>query len=101
MEGLLRGVIHSSRWPGLKKAAPLTRVSKSESFFRDVHRKESSMEITPTNGRASERHMALHAAVHSPPRKIEQMTNAQGKLTPVSEYFGSLTFGLGQMREKL
>src|SRR5580698_1262796 len=59
------------------------------------------MEITPTSGRASERNQALTAAVHSPPRKIEKMMNSQGKPAPVSEYFGSLTFGLGQMREKL
>jgi glutamine synthetase len=29
------------------------------------------------------------------------MINAQGKTSPVSEYFGSMTFGLAQMREKL
>jgi len=59
------------------------------------------METTPSTGRSSERYTALNTAVHSPPRKIERIMNAQGKTAPVSEYFGSMTFGLAQMREKL
>jgi len=59
------------------------------------------METITSSGRSSERYTALNSAVHSPPRKIEKMMNAQGKTAPVSEYFGSMTFGLAQMREKL
>ena len=60
-----------------------------------------SMPTTPQFGRANERFAALNAAVQTSPRKNEKMINAQGKTSPVSEYFGSMTFGLAQMREKL
>src|SRR4051812_21873697 len=59
------------------------------------------METTPTTGRVSERFNAVQSAVHAPQRKIEKMMNVNGKPAPVSEYFGNLTFGLAQMREKL
>jgi glutamine synthetase len=36
----------------------------------------------------------------APRKEIKPVTSA-GRFQPVSEYFGSLTFGLGQMREKL
>lgn len=57
------------------------------------------MEHLPT--RSSERYSALRAAVQSPHRKVKPMTTATGRVQPVSEYFGNLTFGLAQMREKL
>ena len=52
---------------------------------------------SPSTGRS----MALRAAIHSPQRKIDKMLNPQGRPASVSEYFGSNTFGLAQMREKL
>jgi glutamine synthetase len=50
---------------------------------------------------ASERFASLRSAVQTPLRKIDKMTNSQGKPAAISEYFGCLTFGLAQMREKL
>ncbi len=46
----------------------------------------------------SMRFQTLKSALHFPERKVEKPT---GINTPVSEYFGNLTFGLAQMREKL
>lgn len=37
----------------------------------------------------------------APRKELNAVTTASGRTAPVSEYFGSLTFGLGQMREKL
>src|SRR5579883_3295097 len=58
----------------------------------------------PTPGSSfagGERFSALRAAIQTKKRKIEKMTDSQGKNLPVSEYFGCLTFGLAQMRVKL
>ena len=49
-------------------------------------------------GNSSMRYQTLKSALHFPERKVEKPA---GLNTPVSEYFGSLTFGLAQMREKL
>lgn len=37
----------------------------------------------------------------APRKEMKTVTTPSGRPQPVSEYFGSLTFGLGQMREKL
>ena len=50
---------------------------------------------------SNQRYSSLRSAVHAPLRKIEKMTNIHGKQAAISEYFGNLTFGLAQMREKL
>src|SRR5690606_37837752 len=34
-------------------------------------------------------------------RKIQRPTDSIGRVLPISEFFGSLTFGLDQMKEKL
>ena len=47
------------------------------------------------------RSSALFAAVHGRPTKIDRVLNNLGRPALVSEYFGHLTFGLAQMREKL
>jgi len=54
--------------------------------------------------RASERFSSLRSAVRTSQNKIDNMNNLidkNGKPAPISEYFGSMTFGLGHMREKL
>ena len=57
---------------------------------------------TPETGHSPEsRYAALFASVHSHPIKVEKMLNSRGLPAAVSEYFGHLTFGLAQMREKL
>ena len=50
---------------------------------------------------SSHRSSVLKSAIHTQPRRIEKVLNSQGRAAPVSEYFGSLTFGLAQMREKI
>ncbi len=47
------------------------------------------------------RSSALFAAVHGRQTKIDRVLNNLGRPALVSEYFGHLTFGLAQMREKL
>lgn len=50
----------------------------------------------------SERFSAFRSAVNpSSPKKVEKIKNAAGKEAAISEYFGCMTFGLAQMREKL
>lgn len=50
----------------------------------------------------SERFSAFRSAVNPhPPKRIEKIKNAAGKEAAISEYFGCMTFGLAQMREKL
>lgn len=44
---------------------------------------------------------AFLAAVETPTRKVEKIKDHFGKEIPISEYFGCMTFGLAQMREKL
>jgi len=54
---------------------------------------------TPTS---SERSHAFKSAVNPPVlKKIEKLKNSAGLEAPISEYFGCMTFGLAQMREKL
>ncbi len=54
------------------------------------------------NSTALERFSAFKSAVNpTVPRKIEKLKNTNGKEAPISEYFGCMTFGLAQMREKL
>lgn len=50
---------------------------------------------------ANKRSMAVLATMETKTRKIEKIKDAFGKDAPISEYFGCMTFGLGQMREKL
>ncbi|MCC2679204.1 MAG: hypothetical protein K0R29_1780 [Pseudobdellovibrio sp.] len=50
---------------------------------------------------AQSRPKAFLASVEAPLRKIDKMRDHYGKESPVSEYFGCMTFGLAQMREKL
>lgn len=47
------------------------------------------------------RSTAFQASINSPSRRIEKIKDVFGKESPISEYFGCLTFGLAQMREKL
>ena len=54
------------------------------------------------NPSVSERFSAFRSAVNPhPPKRIEKIKNASGKEAAISEYFGCMTFGLAQMREKL
>jgi glutamine synthetase len=48
-----------------------------------------------------ERSSALFSAVHGQHVKVDRVLNQLGRPAAVSEYFGHLTFGLAQMREKL
>jgi glutamine synthetase len=57
----------------------------------------SGFEPTASSGRYS----ALKSAINTPQRKIEKMNNVHGKPAAISEYFGTNTFGLAHMREKL
>ena len=50
---------------------------------------------------STERASALRSAVQTQIRKIAKTLGANGEQSPVSDYFGSLTFGLAQMREKI
>ncbi|MBC7742561.1 MAG: glutamine synthetase III [Bdellovibrionaceae bacterium] len=59
------------------------------------------MNDSSSHASTDKRSMAFQAAVNAPIRKIEKVKDAFGKEAPISEYFGCLTFGLGQMREKL
>jgi glutamine synthetase len=55
-----------------------------------------------TNQSSMERFHAFKTAVNPAPlKKIEKIKNSAGKEAPISEYFGCMTFGLAQMREKL
>jgi len=48
-----------------------------------------------------ERVSAFKNAISHKPPKIDKMLDVHGKEKPVSDYFGCMTFGLAQMREKL
>lgn len=49
-----------------------------------------------------ERFHAFKTAVNpAPVKKIDKIKNSAGKEAPISEYFGCMTFGVAQMREKL
>ena len=54
-----------------------------------------------TPNKTPQRPLAFQAAIETPVRKIEKIKDAFGKEAPISEYFGCMTFGLAQMREKL
>lgn len=51
-----------------------------------------------TESPRSERFSALKSAIHFEDRKVQR---PGGPSSPISEFFGSMTFGLAQMREKL
>jgi glutamine synthetase len=57
--------------------------------------------LLPDVSRKSDRHTALRNSVHTTPKKIERTMDHNGNAVPISEYFGSMTFGLAQMREKI
>lgn len=57
--------------------------------------------LTTEQQRQSERARAFTAATSAPVRKVEVLKDSFGKAIPISEYFGCMTFGLAQMREKL
>ncbi len=59
------------------------------------------MNDTSSHASTQKRSIAFQAAVNAPIRKIEKAKDAFGKEVPISDYFGCLTFGLAQMREKL
>lgn len=59
------------------------------------------MEMVTDSSPASERFKALRSSLQTPARKMEKMLGQNGKPAIISEYFGTLTFGLAQMREKL
>ncbi len=50
---------------------------------------------------ASTRHEAVKASISRETRKITRPTDSSGKALRVSEYFGSNTFGLDQLKDKL
>ena len=50
---------------------------------------------------ANSRRHAFQSAIDQPIRTIERIKDKFGKDAPISEYFGCMTFGLAQMREKL
>lgn len=50
---------------------------------------------------SNKRSIAFSLSIDTAARKVEKIKDAFGKEAPVSEYFGCLTFGLAQMREKL
>lgn len=56
---------------------------------------------TPNPATGQKRPLAFLSSIEAPVRKIEKITDAFGKDAPISEYFGCMTFGLAQMREKL
>lgn len=59
------------------------------------------MNTTTTTSNTSSRPNAFLAAIDTPIRKIDRIKDSFGKEAPISEYFGCMTFGLAQMREKL
>jgi glutamine synthetase len=59
------------------------------------------MDLTQKTSSATPRRQAFQAAIDQHPRKIERMKDQFGKDAPISDYFGCMTFGLAQMREKL
>jgi glutamine synthetase len=59
------------------------------------------MNTTTSQSTNSSRSNAFLAAIEAPVRKIEKIKDQFGKEAPISEYFGCMTFGLAQMREKL
>lgn len=56
---------------------------------------------TSQTSSAHPRHVAFQAAINQPIRIIERIKDKFGKDAPISDYFGCMTFGLAQMREKL
>ncbi len=59
------------------------------------------MSKTPSTSHSAARQNAFLTAINSPLQKIVKIKDSFGKDAPISEYFGCMTFGLGQMREKL
>jgi glutamine synthetase len=59
------------------------------------------MNTTSPSTSVSTRPSAFLASIEAPIRKIDKIKDNFGKEAPVSEYFGCMTFGLAQMREKL
>jgi glutamine synthetase len=59
------------------------------------------MNTTTNTSNTSSRPNAFLAAIDTPIRKIDRIKDSFGKEAPISEYFGCMTFGLSQMREKL
>lgn len=58
------------------------------------------METTQMSS-SNPRRFAFQSAIDQPIRTIERIKDKFGKDAPISEYFGCMTFGLAQMREKL
>jgi glutamine synthetase len=58
-------------------------------------------ELNTSSPVGTERNSALFGAVHGKHVKVDKVLNQLGRPASVSEYFGNLTFGLAQMREKL
>lgn len=54
-----------------------------------------------THNHRQERMRAFSSAINTKVKPIEPMRDQFGKETPISDYFGCMTFGLAQMREKL
>lgn len=59
------------------------------------------MNTTSSTSTMAARPAALLASMDAPLRKIDRIKDSFGKEAPISEYFGCMTFGLAQMREKL
>lgn len=59
---------------------------------------QSDSTLTVTN---NARLSAFKAAIETNTNSIEKIKDQFGKEAPISEYFGCMTFGLAQMREKL
>ena len=56
---------------------------------------------TSQSNALSNRTQAFNAALTTRNLPMQKITDQFGKETPISEYFGCLTFGVAQMREKL
>lgn len=59
------------------------------------------MNTTTSQSTTSSRSNAFLASIEAPTRKIDKIRDQFGKEAPISDYFGCMTFGLAQMREKL
>lgn len=62
---------------------------------------ETSAQSSAATNVSLGRKAAFLAATSAPTRKMNVMKDSFGKEIPISDYFGCMTFGLAQMREKL
>ena len=65
-----------------------------------MHKDVATSTAAPSTN-ANARLGALKSAIETKTHMIEKIRDQFGKESPISEYFGCMTFGLAQMREKL